>query len=338
MKRYGNLYEKIYDMDNLKLAHKNAKKGKGFYKEVKIINANEEYYLKQIKSMLINKTFQTSKYTIFKKWDRVKEREIYKLPYFPDRIVQWAIMQIIEPILLNKMIYDTYSAVKGRGIHFGLKRVRKALKDKENTKYCLKLDIHHYYPSINHSILKNQLRKIFKDKNLLWLLYEIIDSVEMSNDTGIPIGNYLSQWMANLYLSEFDHWIKEQKHCKYYFRYMDDIVILSNSKEELHQLFNEIENYLDKNLKLEIKSNYQIFPVDIRGIDFLGYRIFRYYTLLRKSTCKNFKRKMNKLKRKYKKGYKLSYSDKCSINSYLGWMKWCNSFRLQNKYILSEWR
>jgi hypothetical protein len=163
--------------------------------------------------------------------------------------------------------------------------------------------------------------------DLLWLIDEIIDSVEMSEDTGIPIGNYLSQWSANIFLSDFDHWLKEVKRCKYVFRYMDDVVILSNSKEELHALLKEIKAYLN-NLKLELKGNYQIFPVDARGIDFLGYRIFRNFVLLRKSTCLNFKRKMNKIRKKKT----LTCSDNCSIQSYLGWLKWCDSYRLKEKY------
>ena len=328
MKRIGYLYEKIYDMNNLKLAHKNARKGKSYYKDVKMVSGNEDYYLKQIQDMLINKTYKNSPYEVFKVWDKTKEREIYKLPYYPDRIIQWAILQIIEPILLSKLTVNTFSSIKNRGIHFGLTRVKEALKDKENTKYCLKFDIRRYYPSINHNILKEKYRKIFKDKELLWLIDEIIDSAEMSENMGIPIGNYLSQWSANIFLNDFDHWLKEVKHCKYVFRYMDDVVILSDSKEKLHCLLDEIKEYLS-NIKLELKGNYQIFPVDVRGIDFLGYRIFRNYVLLRKSTCKNFKRKMLKLSKKKV----LTYSDNCTIQSYLGWLKWCDSYRLKQKYL-----
>jgi len=328
MKRIGYLYEKIYDMNNLKLAHKNARKGKSYYKDVQMVNGNEEYYLKKIQDMLINKTYKNSPYEIFKVWDKTKEREIYKLPYYPDRIIQWALLQVIEPILLKKLTVNTFSSIKNRGIHQGLIKIKKVLKDKENTQYCLKFDIRHYYPSINHNILKDNYIRIFKDKNLLWLIDEIIDSVEMCEGTGIPIGNYLSQWSANIYLSSFDHWLKETKHCKYVFRYMDDVVILSESKEQLHCLLNEIRDYLSV-IKLELKCNYQIFPVDVRGIDFLGYRIFRNYTLLRKSTCMNFKRKMNKIRKKSTR----TKSDECTIQSYLGWLKWCNSYRLKQKYL-----
>lgn len=316
-------------MDNLIKAHKNARKGKGWYKEVKMIDSNPEHYLTLLQQMLINKTYKTSDYKTFIKKDGIKEREIFKLPYFPDRICQWAIMQVIEPILINNFTADTYSAIPKRGIHSCLKKLNHTLKYKSyETTYCLKMDIKKFYPSINHGILKNKYRKIFKDLDLLWLIDEIIDSTD--GDVGIPIGNYLSQYSGNFYLSEFDHWIKEVKKVKYYFRYMDDIVILGNSKEYLHELRKEIDEYLKTELKLTVKKNWQIFPTSVRGIDFVGYMSFRKYILLRKSTCKRLKRKMINISNKNN----LSYSDCCSVSSYMGWLKHCNSRRLTDKYII----
>ena len=131
--------KKIYDYDNLKLAHQNARRGKTWYKEVKEIDKNPDYYLLQIQNMLIWKTYKTSKYEIFIKTCGQKEREIYKLPYFPDRIVHWAIIQQIEPIFLKKLNGCTHSAIPERGIHSAFKQVNKYMKsDKEGTKYCLK--------------------------------------------------------------------------------------------------------------------------------------------------------------------------------------------------------
>lgn len=328
-------------MPILKKAHEKAQKGKKHYKEVKEMRGYEQYYLKELQDKLKNKTYQTSEYTIEKINDDGKERVIYKLPYFPDRIAQWAIMLVIEPMLKEKLILDTYSAIPNRGIHLGLERLHKAMDNRKATKYCLKLDIKKYYPSINHNILKQIYRKIFKDPNLLWLLDEIIDSTEgetgipqenineFTIDTGIPIGNYLSQWSGNIYLAYFDHWMKEKMKCKSYFRYMDDIVILHESKKFLHKLKRKMDIYLKDNLRLNIKGNWQVFPTYTRGIDFLGYRSFGDYTLLRKSTAKKFKRKMRRLWDKDK----INFNNYCSINSYLGWLKWCNSYNLTQKYI-----
>lgn len=333
MKRYGNLFSKICDMENLKLAHHNARKGKGWYQEVKMVDAEPEKYLGILQEMLVNKTYHTSEYTTFIKNDSGKTREIYKLPYFPDRICQWAILQVIEPYLLKHFVKNTYSAIPGRGIHLALHDIDEAIqKDVPGTQYCLKLDARKYYPSINHDILKSKYRRLFKDDDLLWLLDEIIDSTP--GDTGIPIGNYISQYSGNFYLSSFDHWMKEVKHVKYYFRYMDDIVVLGSSKEELHKLLNEIKEYFRKELKLTVKENWQVFPTFVRGVDFVGYRTFLNYKLLRKSTCKQMKQKMKKLHHKViEKNQMMNYSEWCSINSYKGWLLHCDSFRLSQKYI-----
>ena len=326
------LWDAICSMDNLKAAHHNAKKGKGWYKEVKMVDENPEYYLGLLQDMLINKTYHTSEYQTFYKTDGNKKRLIYKLPYFPDRICQWAILQVIEPILLRNFTADTYSAIPGKGIHLCLHNIQKAMqRDVKGSQYCLKIDAKQYYPSIDHTILKEKYRRLFKDDDLLWLLDEIIDSTP--GDTGIPIGNYLSQYSGNYYLSAFDHFIKEVKGVKYYFRYMDDIVILHESKEHLHQLRKEIDDYFRTNLKLKVKENWQVFPTFKRGLDYVGYRSFLEFTLLRKSTCKNFKVKMKAINRKRLQGKDLNYSEWCSINSYKGWLKHCDSYRLQMKYL-----
>ena len=332
MKRFGNLYEQIYDMDNLKLAHQNARKGKGWYQEVLMINSNPEFYLGLLQNKLKYKTYKTSEYETFIKNDSGKEREIYKLPYFPDRICQWAILQVIEKYLIRNLVTDTYSAIPKRGIHFGLKRVMHDMQtDVKGCQYCLKLDARKYYPSIDHDILKSKYRRLFKDKDLLWLLDEIIDSTEGSK--GIPIGNYLSQYSGNFYFSSFDHWIKEVKHVKHYHRYMDDIVIFGESKEELHQLKKEIDVYFHDVLNLTVKDNWQVFPTYVRGVDFLGYRVFMDYVLLRKCSCKKMKKKMVAIRKKVEQGNMMNYSEWCSINSYKGWLIHCNSFNLHKKYI-----
>jgi len=284
MKRYGNLYPKICSMDNIKRAHINARKGKSHYHEVQMVNANEELYLSKIQNMLLNKTFTNSVYTTFIKLDSTKEREIFKLPYFPDRIIHHCIVQVLEPIWMKILIADTYSSLKGRGIHKGVKRIKTALGDRENTTYCLKMDVRKFYPSIDHDILKQILNAKIKDPDVMWILNEIINSTD-----GVPIGNYLSQHFGNLYLSNFDHWMKEKQGCKYYFRYCDDVVILHNNKEHLSDLRLDVSEYLEKNLKIQLKNNWQVFPVDIRGIDFLGYRFYHTHITLRKSTAEQFK-------------------------------------------------
>lgn len=329
MKRYGNLYAKIWDMENVREAHRNAQRGKKHYREVQMVNADEERYLSQIQVLLRDKTFRTSEYEMFTKSDSGKEREISKLPYFPDRIVHHCVMQILEPIWMKTFITDTYAALKGRGIHRGVKRVKLALRDRENTQYCLKFDVRKFYPSVDHDVLKSIIRRKIKDPDVLWLLDEIIDSAD-----GIPIGNYLSQYFGNLYLTYFDHWMKEEKCCGYYFRYCDDIVILHSDKEFLHKLFKEVEEYLSANLRLSIKSDHQIFPVDKRGIDFLGYRFFHDYVLLRKSIAQRFKEKVSRIRHEWRDMRTSQVVN--SIMSYWGWMRYGNCLNLVRGHIDGE--
>lgn len=334
MKRYGNIYPEIYDMDNLRLAHKKAKKDKYFYKEVKIVDSNEDYYLQQIQGMLKNKSYSLSSkdYVMFKKQDKNKIREIYKLNYFPHRIIQHAVMNQIQDILLKMFIDNTFSSIPGRGIHLCLQRLDGDLrKYPEETQFCLKMDIKKFYPSINHNINKNQWLRKFKDPDLLWLIDMIINSME--GDRGIAIGSLFSQWDGNFYLNSFDHWLKEGMRAKYYYRYCDDLVVLGGNKEWLHFLRKQIEEYLKDELDLKLKDNYQVFPVNERGIDFVGYRHFRDYILLRKSTAKTLIKKMRNIMKKLQNGKQLTYSEWCSINSYKGWAMWCNGYNLTKKWI-----
>lgn len=364
-----DLFNSICSMDNLYRAYQNAKSGKGWYKEVKQIEKRPFYYLAGLQYMLKNHLFKTSEYEIFILNEGKKKRDVYKLPFFPDRIAQWAILQVIEPFLVANMTTDTYSAIPGKGIqpivndlrgYYKTKRVdgkKKSvwvpsilLSDEENTRYCYKIDLHHYYQSINHEVLKQKFRKVFKDPELLWLLDEITDSIntateedlielslsgeiEVDPNTGIPIGNYMSQYSGNFYLSSFDHWVKEELHVKHYYRYMDDVVIFASSKEELHEIHRKVTAYTRDYLHLNIKGNYQIFPTKVRGVDFVGYRFFGEYTLLRKSTAINFKRKMRACRKKMENNIPPTYSEWCSFNSYKGWLGNCDSYRLFKKYM-----
>ena len=326
MKRHNGLYQGIYDLSNIRMAHQNARKGKRHYSEVKMVDANPEKYFKAIHDLLKNKAFINSPYEIFLRHEKGKTREIYKLPYYPDRVIHHCIMQILEPIWMKTFIRDTYASMKNRGIHDGVSRMKTFLKDTPGTRYCLKLDIRKFYPSIDHDILKSIIRRKIKCMDTLWLLDTIIDSAP-----GVPIGNYLSQYMANLYLSYFDHWAKSELGIKYYSRYCDDIVLMHNDKEFLSTLFFNIKHYLAVNLKLEVKSNWQIFPTAIRGIDFLGYRFFGHKTLIRKSIVKEFCRKIDKIG-----AGRTSRGDVNSVMSYYGWLVHGDADRLWRHKMTHE--
>lgn len=331
MKRIGNLYEKIYDIENLRLAHKQACRGKSFYTEVKLIDENEDEYLYRLQDMLIHKTYHTSKYEVFEKKEGKKIRKIYKLPYFPDRICQWAIIQVIEPYLMRTLTDDTYSALPGRGVERARRKMVRALKtDPENTVWCLKIDISKYYPNVNIEKLKLKYRRLFKDNDLLWLLDEILDS---NPDTGVPIGNYISQYSGNIYLSDFDHRVKEVYHIKHYFRYMDDMVFLSSSKEELQNLIKEITKYLADEYDLKVKDSWSLFRVEDRGIDFVGY-VFRHDSImLRKSIAHSIKKTSSKIRWRVNNDMELNRHLYFSFNSLKGWLKHSHSGWLKIRYF-----
>lgn len=332
MKRYNNLFEKIISMENLELADKKARRGKKSY-GIKIFDRNRAENLRRLHEDLKAHRFHTSEYKIEKIFEP-KERDIYKLPYYPDRIVHHAIMNILEPIWTSVFIKETYSCIKGRGIHKAAADLKKAMKDVKGTKYCLKIDIRKFYPTINHIIMKEIVRKKIKCEGTLWLLDDIIDSVK--GIKGLALGNLLSQFLANLYLSYFDHDVKEIKKVKYYYRYADDMTFFSDSKEFLHELLKWIKEYM-KTLDLELKGNEQIFPIAMnrfdksgRGLDFVGYVFYHKQTMLRKGIKKNFCRKASKLNKKEnitEKEYK-----QC-LCSWIGWAKHCNSKRLTNKIL-----
>ncbi|MCZ8021193.1 MAG: reverse transcriptase/maturase family protein [Cyclobacteriaceae bacterium] len=317
MKRINNIFEKIVSIENLQLADKKAQKGKANQYGVKLHLKNQESNIIQLHHTLISGKYKTSQYDVFTIYEP-KERLVYRLPYYPDRITHHAVMNILEPIFVETFTKDTYSCIKGRGIHKLFYTLKEDLKDQANTTYCLKFDIKKFYPSINHDVLKSMLRKKIKDARLLQLLDEIIDSAP-----GLPIGNYLSQYLANFYLSYFDHWIKEEMKVKYYYRYADDIVILNSCKQTLHDLLIKIKQYL-RNIKLEVKENHQVFPVTSRGIDYVGYKFYHTHTLIRKSIKKSFARKI------------ASNPNHTSKASYLGWLKHCNGKHLTKTILKDE--
>lgn len=316
--------------ENIELADINARKHKNKYYGVLKHDQHREEDNNKLLQSFIDGTYKTSKYTTFKVYEP-KERTIFRLPYYPDRIAHHAIMNVVKQIWTKLFIKTTYSSIEGRGIHQAVKDIKQALTDIDGTKYCLKLDIKKFYPSIDHTILKQIIRKKIKDKQFLSLLDEIIDSPNnqdfecIEKNKSVPIGNYLSQFFANLYLTYMDHYIKEQLQVKHYFRYADDIVILSDNKDTLRNILYSVRQCLHE-LKLQLKPNYQIYPVDSRGIDFVGYRFFHKYILLRKSIKNRLKRLINKFINNTVNIDQLAIH----IQSYFGWLKYCNS-----KHLLS---
>lgn len=337
MKRIGNLYEKIISLENLRLADEKARRGKLRTYGVRHHDKNREANIIALHEALRTKTFKTSEYDIFTVFEP-KERLIFRLPYYPDRIVHHAIMNVLEPIWTSIFTHNTFSCIKKRGIEGCAKHVDKIIKKyKGKPLYCLKIDIKKFYPSIDHSTLKRIVRKKIKDKDLLWLLDEIIDSAE-----GLPIGNYLSQFLANLMLAYFMHKVNEELKLDST-EYADDIAFFSDSKETLHKAFHGfIKPYIEDELNLTVKGNYQIFPIaknrydkSGRALDYVGYKFFREQKLIRKSIKQNFCRHVAKQNKHTPPLSPKAY--KQGICSWLGWAKHSNSKHLLKTIIKPQY-
>lgn len=316
MKRLANIWEKVCDLDNIYRAHLMASKDKHHRKEVEEVNADLGNKLRQIQAILQTMQWRPAPYQKFMRKERGKMREICKSPYFPDRIIHWAIMLQIEKRMMANLIDQTCASIPGRGIAKGIKYMKKYLEDIEGTKYCLKLDISKFYGNIDHSILMHKLRTLFKDADLIENIRRFVES----DQKGLPIGSYMSQNFANLYLSDLDHYIKEVWGIKYYVRYMDDIVILAPNKDDLHRIKRVIDGFLAEHLNLRVKGNWQVFPVEARGVDFLGFRFFHGKMLLRRTLSMRMRRATGKIGRRIRKGLRIRMIDVSRYLSYMGWI------------------
>jgi hypothetical protein len=320
MKRHGNLWAKIIDYDNILAAHRAAQKSKSHYREVKMVNCNEEFYIREIQKMLTEKTFTTSPYKIFDKHDGRKMRTLYKLPYYPDRIVQHALLQVVGPIWSKCLIRDTFQSIPGRGTHDARRRVEKHIRH-QPPKYALKFDISKYYPNVDNTILKHEIRRKIKCADTLWLMDNIINSAD-----GIPIGNYTSQYFGNVYLARFDWWVVQELKPYGYFRYCDDIVLLSDTAEQCHDMRRLCFAALETDYELRIKPNWQVFPVDTRGLDFVGFVFKSDKVRLRQGIADGLKRKTKDIRRQ---GQRMNpHKIVNGLNSYWGWCKHLNAKKL----------
>ncbi len=315
MKRHNNLYVQICSLENLQLADMNARKGKGYQKEIAEHDHNREANIEALRQALITRRYRVPEYSTFMVRDP-KEREVSYLPYI-HKVLQHALLQVAGPIFSATFTADSYSGIRGKGTHAAVYALGDALKA-DDTVYFVQLDIKKYYPSVDHDIVKAMLRRKFKDKDLLWLLDMIIDSAP-----GLPIGNYTSMFFSNFFLTGFDHWMKEVLRVRDYFRYMDDMVILGSNKPYLHDLLGKIREYLATVLKLELKGNYKVWPVT-EGIDFCGYVNYPGYRRLRKRI-------------KQKGARKLKKTNKQSVRAaILSWTKHGNCRNLEKKLGLHE--
>ena len=335
MRRYGNLYDSMVNKDNLKLAFNKAKKrGKKTPSGMRIVRRiedNPDHYIDKLHELLLSGNYRTSPYTT-KVIYEPKERKIFILPFYPDRIVHHAIMNILEPIWDSVLDSGVYSCRKGKGQHAGSTYCMELTM---KYSYCLKCDVSKFYPSINHAVLKQIIRRKIKDVRMLSLLDEIIDSP--GGETNCPIGNLLSQWMGNIYLNEMDDIVRHRLHCSPFVRYCDDFILFDNDKERLFEWRAQIGEFLSEVLKLRY-SKADIFPT-ARGVDFLGYRHFpEGYILVRKSTAKRQKKIIEAIPYEVGHGIITPAKALAQIDSANGIFKHANAHKLTESLKMSELR
>lgn len=293
MKRIGYLYEKLCDKDLINLAIRKASKGKTNRHYVQRVLANQQHYADIIYNMFVNRDVRLTtpkEKTIFDN-SSLKERQI-KIPrFFPDQIIHWCVVMVLQPIMEKGMYEYCCGSVPKRGGIKGKRYLEKVLRNKSlKLRYCSKLDIHKFFPSINNDKLLMMFARKIKDKEMLCLIKQVLDN----GGSGLPIGYYTSQWFSNFFLEQLDHFVKENIRPTVFIRYVDDMVLLDNNKRKLHNGVVKITSYLNT-IDLTLKPNHQVWKIDTRPIDFLGYCFFTKYTRLRKRIFNRLFRRLNRI-------------------------------------------
>ena len=292
-KTHGYLFQNIYDFDTLLEAHQKASKRKRGKLEVQKFETMREDNLITLQNELIWHTWKPLPPREFQVFEP-KRREI-SAPQYRDRVVHHALCTVIEPLFERKMIARSYACRKGKGTHRAAMQAQLYARELggKGKFYCLKCDIRKYFSNIDHDILKKILRRTIRDREVLWLVDEIIDQ-GAPGGCGVPIGALTSQLFANVYLDQLDHLIKDELGINRYIRYMDDFVIFSNDKDELRVLLHSLRHWLKRHLKLELNAKTRIITAS-EGLDFCGYRIWPGYRLPRKRNVRRIRKRLRKM-------------------------------------------
>ena len=274
MKRYGRLWPIICSRENIEAAADNAVKGRKYQREQMRFLANREALLDDIEQTLRNETYQFGPLKSFTVYEP-KERQIHHPAFYPDKVLHHCLMNVLAPLIISKLSPDCYGSIRGRGLSQACDAIKRYVRDYEGG-YYLQIDISHFYQSIDHEVCLQELEHIIKCKKTLRMARSIVEA----HSQGMAIGVYPSQYLANLVLNRFDHYVKEVLHVGGYVRYMDDMVFFVDTKAEAHQLLQDVREYLS-GLKLTVKQNARIAPVEC-GVSMVGYIFYPTHTRLRR--------------------------------------------------------
>ena len=329
MKSYKHLWDEFISDQNIREAiHKASlgNKSKKVKAKLKRIDKNPDKYIPIIRDIAEHYRNDYHKPIVIYDGIQRKKRTII-VPNCYEQVVHHMVVNVLKPVFMHSMYQHSYGSIPKRGSHSGKKQLAKWLP----SKYVLKLDIHKYFDSVSQEILIAKLERVIRDRKFLNILKIIVTAT----DDGIPLGFYTSQWFANFYLTDLDHYISSTLGYGHYMRYMDDMVILGNNKRKLHELKRQIEEYLRSELELELNENWQVFRFDYKGrgrcIDFMGFEFWRNKIVLRKSIIIKASRKAKKIS---KKGH-VSWYDAAQLLSYCGWFKATDTYECFEKNIVS---
>lgn len=363
-KRKGFIYDKMLDDTAIEAAIRKASKGK--LKRRDVIKAMKDVpdTVAKIKAMLENDSYVPTipRVKVRKDPSSGKERVIKVVPFFPDGIMQQLAKDAMDDVLMRSMDCWSCASIPGRGNMRAIKYTKRIMrKDPKHTKYCAKLDIHHYYASIDVDELMRMFRRKIKDERFLcfieaifrsdpdleYVLEHLSDpnsmdekSVEVIKDAfkdnpqgGLSIGYYINQWAANFYLQGLDRFIRNLDGVYYFVQNMDDMVLYGSNKRKLHRAVDAIDGYLSMGMNLELKDNWQVFPVESRSVDFVGYRFYHDHTILRKRNFLRFTRTCRKVQKKIRNGKEISVHLAASLMARAGQLKHCDSQCALEKYF-----
>ena len=323
MKKFTRTYEAMVTIENLLSAWQVFLPGKKNKKDVALFEAKLMDHVLELYAGLCNKTYIHGSYQAFNISDP-KPRNIHKATV-RDRLLHHLIYQELYTYFDSHFIYDSYSCRLQKGTHRALRRFEQSAiivsRNYTKTCYVLKCDIRKFFANINHEILKSILAKYIQDKDIIWLLGQVIDSfnTEGKPGVGLPLGNLTSQLLVNVYMNEFDQFVKHQLKVKFYMRYADDFVLFSQDKNYLYQILSTISTFLDSRLRLTLHPNKVSVQTVASGVDFLGWVHFPYHITLRTSTKHRMLKKLNYV------------SKQATLSSYLGMLKHGNTYALQEK-------
>lgn len=333
MKRANHLFEKLISEDSLRRAILTVNASHRWHprhkpnKTVLRVEADIEGYVKLLRE-IIEGGYEAAEPRLARRWDKSagKWRDIAEPRLWPDQYVHHAVIQVLEPVMMKGMDPYCCGSIKGRGIHFGMKAIKKWLRtDRKGTKYSEELDIHHFYDSLTEETVMERLRQLVKDRRMLEVCRRLMKH-------GVLIGAYFSQWFANTVLQPLDRMIRESGLCAHYVRYMDNFTIFGPNKRKLRKLRAIVEAWLGAR-GLKLNGKWQLYPTAKRTVAALGYRFGHGFTLLRKRNLVRLKRSLSECRRAMERHRKIRPALAQGLLSRLGQMKHCNHVHFFEKYV-----